>query len=70
MNKTMYNAPALKKAILILKILIEDYQPMGVVDVAKRIMIGKSATPPCTNDDAIAFFISSVFSLPVPTHVR
>lgn len=42
MNKKMYNAPALKKAIQILKILVEDYQPMGVVDVAKRIMIGKS----------------------------
>lgn len=42
MNKTMYDAPALKKAIQILKVLIEEYQPMGVVDVAKRVMIGKS----------------------------
>ncbi len=37
MNKTMYDAPALKKAIQILKVLIEEYQPMGVVDVAKEL---------------------------------
>ncbi len=38
----MYNAPILKKAIEILKLLISEYQPLGVTEIAKTVSISKS----------------------------
>ncbi len=38
----MYRPPILKKAIQILKLLIEEYQPLGLMEVARRLSISKS----------------------------
>jgi len=38
----MYNAPILKKAVEILRILIREYQPLGVTEIAKTVSISKS----------------------------
>jgi len=38
----VYNAPILKKAIEILKLLISEYQPLGVTEIAKTVSISKS----------------------------
>jgi IclR family transcriptional regulator, KDG regulon repressor len=38
----MYNAPILKKAIEILKLLIKEYQPLGVAEIARTISVSKS----------------------------
>jgi IclR family transcriptional regulator, KDG regulon repressor len=38
----MYNAPILKKAIEILRLLIKEYQPLGVAEIARRVSISKS----------------------------
>lgn len=38
----MYNAPILKKAIEILRLLIKVYQPLGVAEIARTVSISKS----------------------------
>jgi IclR family transcriptional regulator, KDG regulon repressor len=38
----MYNAPIIKKAIDILRLLIREYQPLGVTEIAKIVSISKS----------------------------
>ena len=38
----MYNAPILKKAIDILRLLIKEYQPLGVAEIARRVPVSKS----------------------------
>jgi IclR family transcriptional regulator, KDG regulon repressor len=38
----MYNAPILKKAIDILRLLIKEYQPLGVTEIAKTVSVSKS----------------------------
>jgi IclR family transcriptional regulator, KDG regulon repressor len=38
----MYNAPILKKAIDILKLLVKEYEPLGVAEIARRVSISKS----------------------------
>lgn len=38
----MYNAPILKKAIEILRVLIREYQPLGVTEIARAVSISKS----------------------------
>ena len=38
----MYNAPIIKKAIEILRLLIKEYQPLGVTEIAKDLSISKS----------------------------
>lgn len=38
----MYNAPIIKKAIEILRLLIKEYQPLGVTEIAKNLSISKS----------------------------
>lgn len=38
----MYNAPILKKAVEILKLLTKEYQPLRVTDIAKKVSISKS----------------------------
>lgn len=38
----MYNAPIIKKAIEILRLLIKEYQPLGVTEIAKGLSISKS----------------------------
>jgi len=39
---TMYNAPILKKAVEILKILVTEYRPLGVTQIARTISVSKS----------------------------
>lgn len=38
----MYNAPIIKKAIEILRLLVKEYQPLGVTEIAKELAISKS----------------------------
>lgn len=38
----MYNAPIIKKAIEILRLLVKEYEPMGVTEIAKNLCISKS----------------------------
>jgi DNA-binding IclR family transcriptional regulator len=38
----MYNAPIIKKAVEILRLLIKEYQPLGVTEIAKNLSISKS----------------------------
>jgi DNA-binding IclR family transcriptional regulator len=38
----MYNAPILKKAIEILRLLIREYQPLGVAEIARTVSVSKS----------------------------
>ncbi len=38
----MYNAPILKKAIDILRLLIKEYQPLGVAEIARMVSVSKS----------------------------
>lgn len=38
----MYNAPIIKKAIDILRLLVKEYQPLGVTEIAKDLLISKS----------------------------
>jgi DNA-binding IclR family transcriptional regulator len=38
----MYNAPIIKKAIEILRLLVKEYQPLGVTEIAKNLSISKS----------------------------
>lgn len=38
----MYNAPIIKKAIEILRFLVNEYQPLGVTEIAKNLSISKS----------------------------
>lgn len=38
----VYNAPILKKAVEILKLLISKYQPLGVTEIARTVSISKS----------------------------
>jgi DNA-binding IclR family transcriptional regulator len=38
----MYNAPIIKKAIEILRLLVKEYQPLGVTEIAKDLSISKS----------------------------
>lgn len=38
----MYNAPILKKAIEILRLLIKEYQPLGVAEIARTVSVSKS----------------------------
>jgi len=40
----MYNAPIIKKAIEILRLLVKEYQPLGVTEIAKDLSISKSTT--------------------------
>ncbi|MCX8111332.1 MAG: IclR family transcriptional regulator [Syntrophorhabdaceae bacterium] len=38
----MYNAPIIKKAFEIIKLMVEDYNLLGVTDISKRLSISKS----------------------------
>ena len=38
----MYNAPILKKAVEVLRLLIREYRPLGVTEIAKALSISKS----------------------------
>jgi DNA-binding IclR family transcriptional regulator len=40
----MYNAPVLKKAIEVIKLIVKYNKPLGVTDIAKRLSISKSTT--------------------------
>ncbi|MBP8625516.1 MAG: IclR family transcriptional regulator [Syntrophorhabdaceae bacterium] len=38
----MYNAPIIKKAFDIIRLMVEDYNPLGVTEISKRLSISKS----------------------------
>lgn len=38
----MYNAPVLKKAMDVIRLMVEDYNPIGVTELSKRLSISKS----------------------------
>ncbi|HON85312.1 MAG TPA: IclR family transcriptional regulator [Syntrophorhabdaceae bacterium] len=38
----MYNAPIIRKAFDIIKLMVEDYNPLGVTEISKRLSISKS----------------------------
>lgn len=40
----MYNAPILKKAIDIIKLMVKENKPLGVTDIARELSISKSTT--------------------------
>ena len=40
----MYNAPALKKALEILKLLVNENRPLGVTEIARLLALSKSTT--------------------------
>lgn len=40
----MYNAPALKKALEIIKLIVREKKPLGVTEIARALSISKSTT--------------------------
>ena len=40
----MYNAPILKKAVEIIKLIVKEHKPLGVTDIARSLSISKSTT--------------------------
>ena len=40
----MYNAPILKKAVGIIKLIVKEQKPLGVTDIARSLSISKSTT--------------------------
>ncbi len=40
----MYNAPILKKAVEIIKLIVKEQKPLGVTDIARSLSISKSTT--------------------------
>jgi predicted transcriptional regulator len=40
----MYNAPILKKAIDIIKLMVRENKPLGVTEIARELSISKSTT--------------------------
>jgi DNA-binding IclR family transcriptional regulator len=40
----MYNAPILKKAVEVIKLIVNENKPLGVTDVARSLTISKSTT--------------------------
>jgi DNA-binding IclR family transcriptional regulator len=40
----MYNAPILKKAVEIIKLIVKEHSPLGVTDIARSLSISKSTT--------------------------
>jgi DNA-binding IclR family transcriptional regulator len=40
----MYNAPIIKKAFEILRLMIKEYKPLGVTEISKALSISKSTT--------------------------
>src|SRR5208337_1860619 len=40
----MYDAPILKKAIEVLKLIVREGQPMGTTDIARSLALSKSTT--------------------------
>jgi IclR family transcriptional regulator, KDG regulon repressor len=40
----MYNAPALKKALEIIKLIVKENKPLGVTEVARMLALSKSTT--------------------------
>ncbi|MGA3174429.1 MAG: IclR family transcriptional regulator [Syntrophorhabdales bacterium] len=40
----MYNAPILKKAVEVIKLIVKENKPLGVTDIARSLSISKSTT--------------------------
>jgi DNA-binding IclR family transcriptional regulator len=40
----MYNAPILKKAVEVIKLIVKENKPLGVTDIARALSISKSTT--------------------------
>jgi DNA-binding IclR family transcriptional regulator len=40
----MYNAPILKKAVEIIKLIVKENKPLGVTDIARTLFLSKSTT--------------------------
>jgi IclR family KDG regulon transcriptional repressor len=40
----MYNAPALKKALEIIKLIVKENRPLGVTEIARDLVLSKSTT--------------------------
>jgi DNA-binding IclR family transcriptional regulator len=40
----MYNAPILKKAVEVLKLIVKENRPLGVTDIARALALSKSTT--------------------------
>ena len=40
----MYNAPALKKALEIIKLIVRENKPLGVTEIARTLALSKSTT--------------------------
>lgn len=40
----MYNAPILKKAVEVLKLIVKENRPLGVTDIARTLSLSKSTT--------------------------
>ena len=40
----MYNAPALKKALEIIKLIVGEKRPLGVTEISRALAISKSTT--------------------------
>ncbi|MCX7965236.1 MAG: IclR family transcriptional regulator [Syntrophorhabdaceae bacterium] len=38
----MYNAPVIKKAFDVIKLMVDDYNPLGVTEISRRLSISKS----------------------------
>ncbi len=43
-SELMYNAPILKKAVEIIKLIVKEQKPLGVTDIARSLAISKSTT--------------------------
>ena len=40
----MYNAPILKKAVEVIKLIVKENKPLGVTDISRSLSISKSTT--------------------------
>jgi IclR family transcriptional regulator, KDG regulon repressor len=43
-NESMYNAPILKKAVEVIKLIVRENKPLGVTDIARILSLSKSTT--------------------------
>jgi IclR family transcriptional regulator, KDG regulon repressor len=43
-NEPMYNAPILKKAVEVIKLIVRENKPLGVTDIARILSLSKSTT--------------------------
>jgi IclR family transcriptional regulator, KDG regulon repressor len=43
-NEFMYNAPILKKAVEVIKLIVRENKPLGVTDIARVLGLSKSTT--------------------------